>query len=249
MWHHLLRIYEESQLNAGPPACLFAETLIFNEGWLLRSVLRRWKAVSERATAPYARFPPDATIYSEGMLPTPFKPRWRGDPKGETHTHVDGLAGHFGLMPGTKAGIALSHDCRYIALFEAKLYSPLSRGTRNAPRYNQVSRTTACLIHGLLQADVTQGFEAQVIVLYPEDNGRITPEAFDKDHIRKQIAERLAGYAAAGPPTAEIARFEERWQETLDAISIRSETWEAVLADLGDDGLSRFYGLCKRFNG
>jgi hypothetical protein len=39
MWKHLLKLYDESRLNDGPPECLFAETLIFNEGWLLRSVL------------------------------------------------------------------------------------------------------------------------------------------------------------------------------------------------------------------
>ncbi len=40
MWRHLLEIYKESRLNAGQPGCPFAETLIFNEGWLLRSALK-----------------------------------------------------------------------------------------------------------------------------------------------------------------------------------------------------------------
>ena len=35
MWRHLLDLYEESRLNDGQPERLFAETMIFNEGWLL----------------------------------------------------------------------------------------------------------------------------------------------------------------------------------------------------------------------
>ena len=53
MWRHLLEIYQESRLNAGTPACLFAETLIFNEGWLLRSVLQAWKVGGARRGLPF----------------------------------------------------------------------------------------------------------------------------------------------------------------------------------------------------
>jgi hypothetical protein len=50
MWKHLLELYEESRLNDEQPECLFAETLIFNEGWLLRSVLKAWKTGPASAT-------------------------------------------------------------------------------------------------------------------------------------------------------------------------------------------------------
>jgi hypothetical protein len=40
MLHELLQIYNQSRINPGEPACLFAETLIFNEGWMLRGVLK-----------------------------------------------------------------------------------------------------------------------------------------------------------------------------------------------------------------
>ena len=53
MWRHLLEIYKESRLNAGQPECLFAETLIFNEGWLLRSALKEWKVGGARRGLPF----------------------------------------------------------------------------------------------------------------------------------------------------------------------------------------------------
>jgi GNAT superfamily N-acetyltransferase len=44
MIEELLRIYGANRTNPGAPACTFAETLIFNEGWLLRGVLRAWRS-------------------------------------------------------------------------------------------------------------------------------------------------------------------------------------------------------------
>ena len=49
---------------------------------------------------------------------TPFKARPGGDSKAESHTHVDGVAGHFSIAAGTKLGIELVADCRYVAVFE-----------------------------------------------------------------------------------------------------------------------------------
>ena len=148
MWKHLIELYEQSRLNAGQPECLFAETLIFNEGWLLRSALKawkEWKTSARRSQFAFLPFPPDARIYSEGQLRTPFKARCQHDPRAESHTRVDGVAGHFSIADGTKSGIELAPGCpplpvpcrgsslvglscgpaqgglaRYVAVFEAK---------------------------------------------------------------------------------------------------------------------------------
>ena len=108
MWEHLIELYEESRLNAGQPECLFAETLIFNEGWLLRSVLKEWRASSASSRLPFLHFPAEAVVYSEGQLRTPFKARFQGDPGAESHTRVDGIAGHFAIAAGTKSGTELA---------------------------------------------------------------------------------------------------------------------------------------------
>lgn len=127
MWNHLLDIYGESRLNPGHPECLFAETLIFNEGWLLRSVLKAWKTSAPSARLPFQFFPADAKVYSEGQLRTPFKAWFRGDPEAETHTCVDGIAGNFSVAAGTKTGIELDPGCRYVAAFEARPEAPQTR--------------------------------------------------------------------------------------------------------------------------
>ena len=73
MWGHLLKLYDKSRLNEGPLECLFAETLVFNEGWLLRSVLQAWKTRSTRSRLSFLPFLAEARVYSEGQRRTPFK--------------------------------------------------------------------------------------------------------------------------------------------------------------------------------
>lgn len=244
----LLRLYDESLLNPGQPECLFAETLIFNEGWLLRSVLNRWKTQPPSSTPPFLPFPEDARVFSEGQLYTPFRARRRGDPEAETNSRVDGIAGHFSIASGTKSGIVLVPHCRYIAVFEAKLYSRLAKGITNEPDYDQVSRTTACLIQGLLEARPQPGCKAHVVVLYPQDNLSINPSEFAKVHIGERIGKRLNHYKLAGETAPHITRFEASWEEALRLVEVHFETWEKVLSNIADGQLNRFYGLCKRFN-
>jgi len=248
MWKHLLRIYEESQLNEGKPECLFAETLIFDEGWLLRSVLKEWKTLSMGSRLPFLPFPQNAKIYAQGQLRTPFRARVRGESKAETHTHIDGIAGHFTIADGTKSGIKLAPGCRYIAAFEAKLYSSIAKGTKKAEDYDQVSRTAACLVHALLEAGPVADCAAHLVVLYPEDNLAVNPDTCSEAHIREQIDNRLREYKKAGRSTPEIERFEARWEGMMQRLQVHFVTWEEVLQEIGDEGLHRFYEQCKRFN-
>ena len=252
MWRHLLNLYEESKLNTGTPVCMFKETLIFEEGWLLRSVLREWKTHPPTSELPFLPFPPNARVYSEGQLFTPFKVRPKsertGKPKGETNTRIDGIAGDFSIREGTKAGIKLDPGCEYIAVFEAKLYSPLSKGVTHASDYDQVSRTTACLIHALLQAGPGPDCQAYVVVLYPEDSPKINRDDYPQSHIEEQIRKRLADYKNAGTSTDELQQFEAEWRGMLDQVKVLFETWEDVLAEIGDERLWEFHGHCKEFN-
>ena len=70
----LLHIYEESRLNRGQPESLFNPTLIFNEGWLLRAVLRQWKWADK--PAPLPALPCRAKVTRRPMY-SPFAPRQR----------------------------------------------------------------------------------------------------------------------------------------------------------------------------
>lgn len=242
MIEELLHIYEESRLNQGKPESLFNPTLIFNEGWLLRAVLRQWKLASCRSRLPFLPFPADAKVYSEGQLYSPFAPRQRGDKMGEAHTHVDGIVGDFSIG-ATKSGIEVGAGCRYLAVFEAKLYSPIAAGISNVPGYDQISRTVSCVANSLLRSGCPGSFSAYVVMLYPADHIGISPPRYGKAYLESQIAERVQGFGL--PPADPFARG---WRAIFDTVQLSFVTWEDALAEIGDDQLGQFYQLCRRFN-
>ena len=248
MWRLLLQMYNASLLNEGQPECLFAKTEIFNEGWLLRSVLKYWKTSSKRSKYAFFRFPPAARVYSEGQLRTPFKARPGGDDLAESNTRVDGVAGHFSIAPRTKSGIQLAPGCQFVAVFEAKLYSPIGKRVRNVDDYDQISRTTACLVHALLQAEPSDDLKAHLVVLYPADNLNIVPGKYKDSHVKDQIDGRLKAYKDAGEVTDEIRQFEAGWEGMLGKLQTHFVTWEAVLDEIEDENLEQFYDLCKESN-
>jgi len=247
MFQELLKIYHSSLVNEGAPKCLFAETLIFNEGWLLRSVLREWLLSARSVQFGFLPFPAGITVYSEGQLYTPFKARFRGDDQAETNTRVDGIVGDYSITD-SKSGIMLKPDFRYIAVFEAKLYAPIAAGTKNAPWYDQVSRTAACLINSMLLANPRGSYAAHLAVLYAEDNPHIDPNLYTKDYVEKQITKRLQDFSKTGEPGNAVERFARGWRDVLDNMRIHFHTWEQVLAEIGCEGLDRFYDRCRKFN-
>jgi hypothetical protein len=247
MLAELLKLYDENRINPGPPECLFSETLIFNEGWLLRAVLKAWKDQTSPSPFSFLPFPARVHVYSKAQLRTPFKARFRGDKQAEGHTHVDGIVGQFG-SDGSKSGLVLSPRCEYLAVFEAKMGSPLSEGTTNSPQYDQVSRTAACMIHAIVQADCPENVAAHLVVLYPQSNSHIDPGQYTKAHVQRQIADRARNYTRSTTRGETNAQFFTTWRQVLDRIQIQFLTWEAVVAESDDAALDRFYDLCKQFN-
>ena len=148
----------------------------------------------------------------------------------------------------TKSGIDLKSDLRYIAAFEAKLYAPIASGVKNAPWYDQVSRTAGCLINSILLAERQGSYAAHLAVLYAEDKQRIDPNLYTKDYIEKQISKRAEGFLETGEPGDAVERFVGGWKDVLDHLQIHFHTWEEVLPVIGGDDLDKFYKRCKRHN-
>ncbi|MBA7619586.1 hypothetical protein ES703_26925 [subsurface metagenome] len=247
MLKELLEVHEAGRINPGKPECLFPETLIFNEGWLLRSVLKEWLAGSGGQGLGFLPFPASVTAYSEGQLRTPFKARYRGDKLAESHTHVDGIVGDFSIT-ATKSGIELKPDLRYIAVFEAKLHAPIAAGATNAPWYDQVSRTAGCLINSILDAEPKGSYAAHLAVLYANDKPRIDRDLYTKDYIEKQIGKRVEGFLETGEPGDAVERFAGGWRDVLNNLRVHFHKWEDVLADTGSEQLDEFYQRCREFN-
>jgi hypothetical protein len=240
MLNELLALYDAGLVNRDEPKSMFPGTEIFNERWLLRLVLKKWLDGSGGCKFGFLPFPEDARAYSEGQLYTPF----RGGAHRERNTHVDGIVGDFSI-PDTKSGIRLNSGMSYITAFESKLYSALSPGVRYAPAYDQLSRTVACLINSILRADPKPGYVAHVVVVRAKDNRYINPDDYKPDRLERTIADRLSTFAANGERSDAIEKFAAGWKKVLGKLEFHFLTWEEVVADLGDDRLSRFYDRCK----
>ena len=128
-------------------------TELYNEGWLLRLVLD-WLDRHREVEHPLS-FMPGARWYSEALLPSRFLPRTRGDKLAESFTHADGLIGHFDVDSGQRGDARLRPGVQQFIVTEAKLGSTLSRGTTNAPDFDQAARNVACIAHMLAATAVT----------------------------------------------------------------------------------------------
>ncbi len=118
-------------------------TELYNEGWLLRLTLDWFKQNGQ--SAHQLKFFSEAKWYSEARLRSPFLPEYRGDNRAESHTHADGIIGHFDIGLNNKAEATLSKEAKQFIVIEAKLGSNLSPGVKNAPGYDQAARSAACI--------------------------------------------------------------------------------------------------------
>jgi hypothetical protein len=252
MLNALFDLYQASRIaGTDPPQCRYPENRIFGEDWLLRVVLEEWQTFPPRRSRfPFLPFPRQTRVYSEAQLPTPFARRPGGGFPGEGRTHTDGMVGDFELVGQT--GAWLCPDWQYLAVFEAKMSSPLSKGSRNAPGYDQVSRTAACMIYAMLEAGPVER-DAHLVVLYPRDSKAIAPRQYSLQKIEQRIAERLAGYRSPGRADP-IPRFRAEWRAVLPRIRVHFVTWEEALDEIAADvdspseALREFYRLCRQFN-
>lgn len=229
----------------------YPPTLIYNEGWMLRLVLHWF----ERHSLPghVLDFHAGATWYSEALLPTPFRARYQGDPRAEARTHADGIIGHIAIGNAAKGDAALLPGATQFVVTEAKMFSPLSRGTRNAPTYDQAARTVACIAETLYRAErcPSKVPSLALIVLAPQqriDGGTITA-LLNTESVAAAVRSRAQSFAP------ELDRWIAEWfGPTLDAITIAPLSWEQVIRDIGGidaqagGELATFYQRCTKVN-
>ncbi|MDQ2949733.1 MAG: hypothetical protein M3Y27_27975, partial [Acidobacteriota bacterium] len=118
-------------------------TIVFNEGWMLRLTLDCLSRLP-RLEHPLA-FSEGATWFSEALLPSAFRPRTQADKLSESFTHADGAIGHIEVARSGNAYLKLAAGASQFIVTEAKMFSALSSGVKNAPTFNQAARNVACM--------------------------------------------------------------------------------------------------------
>jgi hypothetical protein len=199
------------------------------------------------------QFHPSATWFSEALLPSPFKARHRGDTRAEARTHADGIVGHISVGGSAKADVRLLAVATQLIVIEAKIYSPLSAGTRNAPNFDQAARNVACITELLSRANrpPSQMTSLAFFVVAPETqikNG-IFAQKLDKESINTAVYTRAEGFKS------ELGAWVDEWFfPTIEVIHIEALSWESLINHIASNdpevyqSLQVFYERCLFYN-
>jgi len=230
---------------------LFPPTLLYDEGWLLRLVID-WFSMNDVPNHPLS-FPRNARWYSEALLPSAFLARCRGDRLAESWTHVDGAIGHFEVGKEGKADLSLLPDAEHFVVLEAKMFSRLASGVKNAKYFDQAARTVACVAKVLQRADRHPSSLSHLgfYVLAPQsqiDAGKFDQE-MNRDSVRHKVERRVTDYAG------EKDQWYTDWFEpTLQRTEIGVVSWEDLIGTIAEHdsasahSIEEFYEQCVRYN-
>ena len=121
-------------------------TVIFNEGWMIRLLV--YQSIKEKLIInDFINFGKIKNWSSEGLISSPFI---KVEKNKERHTHADMALGDFSIDYKSSGEIHVSKSATTFGIIEAKMGSNLSKGTTNAPNYNQASRNLACIANNVV---------------------------------------------------------------------------------------------------
>ncbi len=236
---------------SGTDKHVFPATEYFNETWMLRIVLD-WFSRYNLERHPLS-FGKDSRWFSEGLIPSQFLPRHRKDPLGESWTHADGIIGHFVVGVGGRADVQLTRNSTHLACVEAKMFSRLSTGVKNARYFNQAARYIACMAELLNRAKIKpeKFLRLSFFVLAPQeqiDAGFFSTQS-STDHIDEIVKRRVSEY------NGEKDKWFHRWfLPTLDKVDIQCLSWESIIETILNSDpyfgnqIQSFYVKCLAYN-
>jgi hypothetical protein len=173
-------------------------THLYNEGWMLCLILY-WFSNNRHINNHEFGFLQKSRWYSEALLSSPFLTKCKKNNLSESYTHADGVIGDFQIGHSGKGDLVLNEDCEQFIVIEAKMYSKLSQGIKNARDYDQVTRNIACMSHlvAKLRLDEKQFKKLGFFVLAPEEQ-IIKVSSFstytDKENIKQKVLSRVKAY-------------------------------------------------------
>lgn len=230
----------------------FPPTDLYNEGWMLRLVLD-WLSINPGIDHDLA-FTTTDKWYSEALLPSAFLPRIRGDKLAESWTHADGVIGDFVIGADSAGDLSLTEGASRILVTEAKMFSKLSSGVKNASYFNQAARNVACIAEVIRRAQIPPNEFTRIgfCVIAPESQIKdgVFVEQMAPEKIRAVVKQRVSEYQE---PEKDLW-FEEWFMSTMDRIQIREISWEEIISlvkqfdsTYGAD-INAFYEKCLEFN-
>jgi len=228
----------------------FRPTELYNESWLIKIVLHQASEITDDDFI--IGFSPESTWFSEGLLPTAFKERFKGDKLSESRTNADGVIGHINIGQRAKADLELKENAKQFTVVEAKVGSPLSSGVIHAKYFDQAARNIACIAEVLAKAGIEPSSLVRLsfVVLAPQysiDKGTFTRE-IDPESIQSKVRKRVNAYGGELDDW-----YKDHFEPTLNRINIQSLSWESALGWISKYKpveavkLKEYYELCLRY--
>ena len=251
MIKHIVDILEsikelEDQKSNIPP------TQLYNEGWMLRLVLKWFNANTEINHE--LSMKKQTRWYSEALLSSRFLPKSQKDKLSEKHTHADGVYGDFDIVG--KGDLLLKENCRQFVVVEAKMFSKYSKGTKNAPNFNQAARNVACMCNIVTNSGQKNIDDISFFTIVPEEQisqEKTFTEYINIEHIKKTVLMRINKYN----DRSDYQKYLEWYNSFLcfcKKIKIKLFSWEEIIKyiisndpDYGND-LNTFYEYCIKYN-
>ncbi len=227
-------------------------TQLYNEGWMLRLLMHWFATNGPNCVSSPLSIPNGCQWYSEALLPSPFLPKDKKDKFAESWTHADGVIGDFEIGKENKGGLTLKPEAKHFVVIEAKMYSGLGSGVKNAPYYNQVARTIACMAEVLHRAK-RQPSDIDMLGFYvfaPDE--KIGSCNFDEyiESLENTVYKRISDYPVT--KRNELNHWFEEWfLPTKIELSTKTYSWESLIDSMSKcdrQDLNNFYDRCLHFN-
>ncbi len=216
-------------------------TEIYNEGWMTRLLVHY--SVQENLTIQDIRFGDLKNWTSEGLISSPFvfANKYR-----EGYTHADMTLGDFTINYEERGEININPEADVFGIIEAKMGSPLSSGTKNAPNYNQASRNIACIAYNTRGTDISTFFgvvaPASTLIKHRVE------EKLKKTSYVQQIEDRFKLYEDDNP-VLKVKKEVYRRSLAIRAFMFSYEDWiQSFEGKECHQELSDFYTLCLKWN-
>lgn len=243
--YNSIKFFKDGKNNLQP-------TLLYNEGWMLRLVLKWFN--DHKEINYIISMKNESNWFSEALLKPKFIAMEKGDKLAERHTHADGIYGNFKIGGEGFGDAVLNENCNQFYVIEAKMFSELSPGVTNAPNYNQASRNVACICNLIPDGKtIDTGF----FVIIPEsqiENEKTFKEFVDKEHIVKNVGERISQYNGRNDFSEKETWYKSKFLPFMETINIKLLTWEEIIKFIKENDpiygseLEEFYKQCIYYN-
>lgn len=243
--------------NCATNDSVFPSTELYNEGWMVRIIVDWFSNYS--GNQHLFSFIPESKWYSEALLPTAFRAMTKGDVLAESMARVDAVIGNFNVGNFSKVDLLLENGAEQFLVIEAKMFSKLDSGTKNAKNYDQASRYVACMAETLKRTEIKpDNFEKLGFYVIAPLSQIEKEETFkrytDIANIEYKVSERVEAYLDREDYNEKKDWFDEWFIPMLDKIDIQYFSWEEIIEFIIKEDkyieykILEFYGNCIRYN-